>query len=61
MTMTGKTTIQYYHKRAFSLYEYIEGMHLLHAQIKDYHIKKIATFLAQIHSTYIPAKFLSTK
>ena len=25
-------------------------MHLLHAQIKDYHIKKIATFLAQIHS-----------
>lgn len=48
--MTGKTTIQYYNKHAYSLYEYIEGMHLLHAQIKEYHIKKIATFLAQIHS-----------
>ena len=54
--MTGKTTIQYYHKRAFSLYEYIEGMHLLHAQIEDYHIKKIATFLAQIHSIKAPSE-----
>ncbi len=54
--MTGKTTIQYYNKHAYSLYEYIEGTHLLHAQIKEYHIKKIATFLAQIHSIKAPSE-----